>query len=139
MKVYLAGGMRTEWREQVKRAVVDFGPDGFLDPTTHGLEDPRQYTAWDMAAIRKSDIVFAYFEASNPVGYNMAFELGIASSLKRSIILVNEKFADDPRPISMLCEVAVTVSTLEKGITELQRQIDASLPSWWWKGCYDPA
>ena len=127
--------MHTEWRERVKQEVVDAS---FLDPTTHGLEDVKQYTRWDLDAIKKSDIVFAYFEVSNPVGYNMAFELGIAYQMRKCLIFVNEKFADNTRPVSMLCEMAIVVTSLDAGIRELQAQVDKRLPSWWWKGCYDP-
>lgn len=133
MKVYLAGGMRTEWRERVKRTVVDVS---FLDPTTHGLTDAKEYTAWDIAAIKKSDFVFAYFEASNPVGYNLAFELGIAHAWRTPVVLVNEKFADNTRPISMLCETSINVTTLEAGMSALQSLIDAELPSWWFQSMY---
>lgn len=133
MKVYLAGGMRTEWRERVKRTVQDVS---FLDPTTHGLENPKEYTAWDLAAIKKSDFVFAYFEASNPVGYNLAFELGVAYQQRTPIILVNERFAENTRPISMLCETCITVTTLDAGMSALQSLIDAELPSWWFLGMY---
>ncbi len=133
MKVYLAGGMRTEWRERVKRTVQDVS---FLDPTMHGLTDPKEYTAWDIAAITKSDFVLAYFEATNPIGFNLAFELGIAYQLKKPIILVNERFVDNTRPISMLCETCITVTTLEAGMNALQDLIDERLPSWWWLGMY---
>lgn len=125
MIVYLAGGMRSEWRERVKREVP--GPI-YLDPTQHGLENPAQYTAWDIEAITASDIVFAYFEAENPFGFNMAYEMGYAEALGKTILFVQEKFGRGAtRPISMLiAQSFLTAETLDKGITALQQEVAAA-------------
>ena len=113
MKVYLAGGMRTEWREAVRATVLGVE---WLDPTTHGLEDPPSYTAWDISAIRDSDVVFAYLAEDNPYGYNMAFELGVAYAWGKEIVFIDEKFAGNPRPCSMLREVSRFYPALEDAI-----------------------
>lgn len=115
-KVYLAGGMRTGWREKVKAAYPAFQ---WLDPTTHGLEDSRAYTMWDLDAIREADIVFGYLEATNPVGYNLAFELGFAVAWGTPVIFVDEKHAGNPRPCSMLRHRTHSCETLEQGIALL--------------------
>ena len=49
------------------------------------------HTEWDLEAIRSSDIVFAYFEDSNPGGYGLSLETGYAAALGKHIILVDEK------------------------------------------------
>lgn len=116
MKVYLAGGMRTEWRDRVK---AGFPGIAWLDPTTHTLEDPAAYTRWDLEAIAEADIVFAYLEASNPVGYNMAFEVGLAVAAGKDVIFVDEKHAGNPRPCSMLRQLTRSCETLDGGIREL--------------------
>jgi len=128
MKIYLAGGMHTEWRERVKREVQ--GPK-YLDPTTHGLDDPKAYTAWDIEAIKQSDLVVAYFEMSNPVGFNMAYEMGYASCANIEVLFINERFADNPRPVSMLCERSHTVATLDVAIEWLHARVAAVAGAGW--------
>lgn len=85
--IYLAGGFRSGW--QARARVVLEGYE-VLDPSTHGLKDPKEYTEWDLAAIRRCDIVLAYMEKDNPGGYALALELGYARSLGRKIVLVEE-------------------------------------------------
>lgn len=101
MKIYLAGGMRTDWRRVIKETAPQFQ---YLDPTEHGLEDPEAYTAWDLDAISKADLVIAYLQATNPFGYNMAFEMGIAHAQEKRFIFINEKVED--RGVSMLIQKA---------------------------------
>jgi len=87
MKVYLAGGIGSNWQDRVVEAAPD---DEYLDPRNHGLTDEKMYTQWDLAAIREADIIFAYLQADNPAGHNMAFELGFAHALGKPILFVNE-------------------------------------------------
>ncbi|MCE5981977.1 nucleoside 2-deoxyribosyltransferase [Pseudomonas sp. LF19] len=86
-KVYLAGGFRSNWQAIVKSKLKDFE---LLDPSAHGIEDPAEYTNWDLAAVRDSDIVLANMEASNPGGYALALEVGFAKALGKSIYLVDQ-------------------------------------------------
>ena len=117
MKIYLAGGMQSGWQEKV-RAV---GPEArYLDPSTHGLQDERQYTTWDLHAIRACDVLFVYFETDNPSGYGLSLEAGYAHALGKTIVLVDEKTAADPvtgQRLGMLRTVADVVFTdLDSGI-----------------------
>lgn len=104
MKVYIAGGIGTNWQDKVMEAAPD---DEYLDPRSHGLTDEKMYTQWDLAAIREADIVFAYLEADNPAGHNMAFELGFAHALGKPILFVNESQKFD-RYMGMLKAVSHT-------------------------------
>lgn len=88
MKIYLAGGMATEWRGFVTGSC---GWATFYDPTLSGLDFPSGYTMWDLRAIADSDIVLGYFEKSNPSGIGLACEIGYAKGLGKMIILVNEQ------------------------------------------------
>ncbi|MDO2437487.1 nucleoside 2-deoxyribosyltransferase [Aeromonas veronii] len=90
-KIYLAGGFRSGWQETAKSKL-----DGFelLDPGAHCIKDPLEYTHWDLAAIRDSNIVLANMEASNPGGYALALEVGFAKALGKSIYLVDQ--IEDP-------------------------------------------
>lgn len=87
--VYLAGGMRSGWQ---KRVIAQLGENyHFFDPCAHGLERPKDYVKYDFKLISKSDIVFAYFERTNPSGYGLAAEMGYAKGLGKRILLVNQK------------------------------------------------
>ena len=86
-KVYLAGGFRSGWQAEVRSRLPNYQ---FLDPSQHSIEDPAEYTRWDLAAIRESDIVLANMEATNPGGYALALEVGFASALKKQVILVDQ-------------------------------------------------
>jgi nucleoside 2-deoxyribosyltransferase len=87
-KVYLAGGMRVNWRESVKAACDEFV---FLDPTQSGTAVQwREYGPWDIHAVRQCDIVFGVMEQGNPSGIGLAAEVGLAYGLGRTVILVLE-------------------------------------------------
>jgi len=90
-KIYLAGGFRSGWQAVVKSKLQGFE---LLDPSAHDIEDPVEYTRWDLAAVRDSEIVLANMEASNPGGYSLALEVGFAKALGKSIYLVDQ--IEDP-------------------------------------------
>jgi len=90
-KIYLAGGFRSNWQSVVKSKLKGFE---LLDPGAHGIEDPVEYTRWDLAAVRDSEIVLANMEASNPGGYALALEIGFARALGKKIYLVDQ--IEDP-------------------------------------------
>jgi nucleoside 2-deoxyribosyltransferase len=79
--VYLVGGMRTKWQDQVISAIKGKYPVIFIDPRDHGMQDERAYTSWDLEGVRRADIIFAYLEADNPSGAGLALEVGFAAGL----------------------------------------------------------
>lgn len=81
--VYLAGGMRSGWQD-----MMPCGPR-YLDPRSHGLTNPDDYTAWDLRAIGQCDVLFGYMEESNPSLYGLCLEVGYAKALGKRIILVD--------------------------------------------------
>ena len=125
--VYLAGGMKSGWQNSLLKD-RRFKGVKFMDPTSHGLVDPLKYTEWDLSAIRDSDIIFAYFESTNPSGYGLSLELGYARSLNKHIILVDEKSSPDNKFKNMLgmtrsvCDNVF--SFLDDGIDELVNVIN---------------
>lgn len=93
LKVFLSGGFRSDWQNKIiERYIDDYI---FFNPREHGLDDPNQYTTWDIHYIKQCDIFFAYMEESNPSGYGLAFELGLAYGLNKTIILVDERSKND--------------------------------------------
>lgn len=93
-KVFLSGGFKSNWQAKVIKAADD--KFIFFNPKEHGLEHSDFYTTWDIHFVKECDILFAYMEESNPSGYGLAFELGGAYSLNKTIILVDEKSNDEP-------------------------------------------
>ncbi|WP_343670059.1 nucleoside 2-deoxyribosyltransferase domain-containing protein [Chitinophaga sp.] len=93
-KVFLSGGFKSNWQLTVIEQLND--QFIFFNPREHGLEHSDFYTTWDIHFVKECDILFAYMEASNPSGYGLAFELGVAYSLNKTIILVDEKSKEDP-------------------------------------------
>ena len=91
-KIYLAGGFRSNW--QALAAARLAGSFELLDPRSHNIHNPAEYTHWDLEAVRRSDIVLANMEASNPGGYSLALEVGFAKALGKRIFLVDQ--IDDP-------------------------------------------
>ena len=87
-RIYLAGGFRSNWQAQV--AVRLAGLFELLDPSAHNIQDPVEYTRWDLEAVREADIVLANMEASNPGGYSLALEVGYAKALGKRIYLVDQ-------------------------------------------------
>lgn len=90
MKVYLAGGMRSGWQEIVKQQMPHLD---FFDPRDKELDDTwnlDKFGSWDLAHIRRCDVVFAYMEKTNPSGVGMACEMGYAYGLGKTVILCLE-------------------------------------------------
>lgn len=87
-KIYLAGGFSSNWQAEVASRLAD--KYELLDPSIHGIQDPVEYTRWDLDAVRRSDIVLANMEASNPGGYSLALEVGFAKALGKRIYMVDQ-------------------------------------------------
>lgn len=110
--IYLAGGMRTGWQKHV---IVQLGEKfSYFDPCSHGLKCPKDYVKYDFELIGKSDIVFAYFEKTNPSGFGLAAEIGYAKGLGKRILLVNQKCDKYSVFLNYLAER--TFETLDDGV-----------------------
>ncbi len=90
--VYLAGDTQSGWQARVCKAIQDLQ---LLDPSKEDLADPKELTRWGLQAIRKSDVVLAYLEKEDPNGHALAFELGYAKALGKTILLVQEHGAGE--------------------------------------------
>lgn len=121
MRVYLSGGFGSGWQDDLYEYLVDWWEAGrvsmdqrvvLIDPRGHGLKDERQYTTWDLAAIRESDVVVANIEPDNP-GHcrGLMLEIGYARALSKVIVVVDqsgEKYYGMARAVA-----DVVVTTLE--------------------------
>lgn len=108
-RVYLAGGMRSNWREKVKARFQDRGDLEFFDPMTHGLTDENEYTVWDLSHVAKADVIVAYVERDNPSGIGMSVEVGFAHALGKRIIFIDESSLERRRQFGMVRSVAAEV------------------------------
>ncbi len=93
LKVYLAGGMNSNWQTKV----IEHFSDHFIfyNPIDHRLSRSKEYTIWDLFYIKKSDLVFAYMEKDNNSGYGLTLEVGYAKALGKTTILVDERSVSD--------------------------------------------
>ena len=93
VRVYLCGGFHSNWHEQVERGVSAVKYlFRFYNPKDKEMVRPEEYWPWDLQAIRKSDIVFAYFEkwCKEKCGAGAISEFGYAVGQNKLVILVNE-------------------------------------------------
>mgnify|MGYP001451903593 CR=1 FL=1 len=122
-KVYLSGGFSTNWQEQIISRLKD--KFIFFNPRTHSLEHSDFYTTWDIHFIKNCDIFFAFMESSNPSGYGLSFELGIAYALNKTIILIDERSGTDSKFANyfkiMHRPSGVVLNKLEDGIQYLTK------------------
>ena len=101
--VYLAGDTQSGWQRRVCKAIQDLQ---LLDPSKEDLADPKELTRWGLQAIRKSDVVLAYLEKDDQNGHALAFELGYAKALGKTILLVQEHGAEQDKYIQTVRQVA---------------------------------
>ncbi len=101
--VYLAGDTQSGWQRRVCKAIQDLQ---LLDPSKEDLADPEELTRWGLQAIRKSDVVLAYLEKDDQNGHALAFELGYAKALGKTILLVQEHGAEQDKYIQTVRQVA---------------------------------
>lgn len=116
-RVYLSGGHRSGWQDQVIRSCPELE---FVDPRIHGLERPELYALWDLHHVRQSDILFGYMESTNPSGIGLALEAGYARALAKAVVIVDERSAQDKRfarDFAIVRSAAdVALDSLEEGI-----------------------
>ncbi len=86
-KIYLAGGFKSGWQDVIIQLLTSYK---IFDPRMHNLDDPPEYTKWDLNAIKESDLIIAYMEKGNPGGYALSLEIGYAKALGKRILLIDE-------------------------------------------------
>ncbi len=123
MKVYLAGGFKTNWQKCIIDEFKNLNIT-FYNPKEHNLKDPLEYTTWDTHFVKQCDVIFCYMEKTNPSGYGLSFEVGLAKALNKTIILVDEKSESDEifaRYFKIIKHSSsITFNNLEDGIEYLK-------------------
>lgn len=91
-KIYLAGGMKSGWQDEVFEKAPEHWE--IFDPRSHGLENPYNYTQWDLAKIKISNAVLAEMGSDNPSGFGMSLEVGYAHALDKPIVFLDRMLVD---------------------------------------------
>lgn len=119
--IYLAGGMRSNWQDEVKKAVPGVS---FIDPRNHPFTGENDYTSWDLSMLEKCDILFAFLEKSNPGGQGLCVEAGFACKMGITVIFVEELDRPDYKYMGMVRAISsYYANDLQKGISLLQQAV----------------
>lgn len=113
MKIFLAGGLYSNWQDEVMKA---YPKHTYYDPRSHGLVLCEQYTPWNLKHVEMADMVFACFDKENPTGFGMTLEIGVALGLGMNVILVDEQMLESWASTRLTCFVA---RTMEEGLARL--------------------
>jgi nucleoside 2-deoxyribosyltransferase len=120
VKVFLSGGTKGNWQDKVKSEITDCQ---FFDPR----EASKLQTMTDIANLERSwldncDILFFYFEKSNPSGLGSAFEIGYCISKRIPVIFVDEKQTSHSEWLGVHCDEVL--KNLDDGINSLKKYIN---------------
>lgn len=120
-KVYLAGGMKSDWAKKVMSCSDNIIWVNPKDKDETGMS-VNQYGTWDLHFIWRSDIVFVYVEKDNPSCIGLSCEAGYAKGLGKTVILVLEEsnvIKNDY--LSFITQMAdITFDNIEDGIKYLK-------------------
>jgi hypothetical protein len=121
VKVYLAGGMKTNWRKVVKDIL---GEECCLDPCDHDLRTPKLFTGADLYLVRISTIVLGYCEHDNPSALGLTAELAYGKALDKLTILVDERTPIEPSDSPFIRHFAFVHSFVDIELTTLDEAIE---------------
>lgn len=89
MKIYLSGGLESDWRDGVKRRVPNIE---FLCPKPLGVfQQQDEWWTYDKTLMQIADAIFAYIEPGIWVPVGLLIEVGEMHGLGKPVILVNER------------------------------------------------
>ncbi len=92
MRVYLAGGLLTDWQERATRLLRQKNPEiDVLDPRALKSRNLPIEEVADIERewIRNADVVLAFLEGDNPLPMGLCAELGFANALGKQTLLVD--------------------------------------------------
>ena len=126
-KVYLAGGFKSDWANQVSKCSDKIQ---FINPKDKEFKNGQrivmnvnEYGKWDLHFIRNSDIVFVYVERTNTSCIGLCCEAGYAKGLGKTVITVLEPNHETIKDkyLSFITQVSDIVFTnIEDGIEYLK-------------------
>lgn len=87
-RIYLAGGMHSNWRGVITKQLEGKTYFQWIDPMDNKMRKPDQYTFWDLKSIDQCDILVGYMDKTNPSGFGLNLEIGYAKALGKTIVLI---------------------------------------------------
>lgn len=119
LNVFLSGGTKGDWQDKVKNAI----PDCFcFDPRDAGkLDTMKAIAELERDWLDSCDILFFYFENSNPSGLGSAFEVGYIVSKGIPVIFVDEKKTSHSEWLGVHCNEVF--HDLDNGISSLKKYV----------------
>jgi len=118
-RVFLSGGTKSNWQDKIKLAVPGCI---FYDPREAGkLDTMKEIAILEREWLDKTDILFFYFESSNPSGLGSAFEVGYCIAKGIPVIFIDEKKSTHTEWLGIHCNTVC--SDLESGIISLKKYI----------------
>jgi nucleoside 2-deoxyribosyltransferase len=129
VSIFLSGGTHSSWRDGIFSAFAD---ERYYDPMTlSDVSDMAVIARTEREWLDATDVLFFYFEESNPSGLGSAFEVGYAVAKGIPVIFVDEKHTSHSEWLGVHCDVVV--HDLASGIValreELTRQTGRSIES----------
>lgn len=127
LKVYLAGGFKSDWANNIKSIsdnILWINPkEKEFKNGNRVIMNVNEYGKWDLHFIKSSDIVFVYVEKTNPSCIGLSCEAGYAKGLGKTVITVlesNNEYIKD-NYLSFLTQVSdIVFETLEDGVNYLK-------------------
>ena len=125
MKIYLAGGMRTNWQQNIINEVKNHT---FWNPMENTTNDSRIFSIVDKVGVESCVVIFAYLERTNPCPCGLIAELCYGKGLGKITVFVNEWTEDNYKAnnwksyyMDLISEwVDVKLDKLEDGTTCLK-------------------
>lgn len=124
MRVYLAGGMKSDWSLIAAHRLGEHGVVA-INPRTHMIpsDRPREYTLWDLCGVARADVVLANMEANNPSGIGLAFECGFATAHGIPVVFVDGA-PEDPKFWMIRATARAVFAKLDEGIQYIETGAD---------------
>ena len=126
-KVYLAGGFKSNWANEVKKCSDNFQ---WINPKEKEFNNEKrivmnvnEYGKWDLHFIKQCDILFVYVEKTNASCIGLCCEAGYAKGLNKTVITVLEPDHETIKNdyLSFITQVSdITCEKFEDGIEYLK-------------------
>jgi nucleoside 2-deoxyribosyltransferase len=126
-KIYLAGGFKSDWANEVKKCSDNFQ---WINPKDKEFKNEErivmnvnEYGKWDLHFIKQCDILFVYVERTNTSCIGLCCEAGFAKGLGKTVITILEPNHETIKDayLSFITQVSdIVFEDLESGLNYLK-------------------
>jgi len=138
IRVYLAGGLKTDWQQNVIDAFADDREVEFLDPREVSPDGGGMLflaAQVEREWLDRADIVFGYVEVANTVPIGLAAEFGYIAGKRRAmtgsaptLILVNQLETRGMEWVAFFVQPDQYTTSLGRGLDLLRHAVEAHRP-----------